>query len=99
LSGPSSSIWITIDAVIYVINGVAIFVMFVCKPTIWIRLQSKFSIIFKRAEGNCLTFFVTKRAAIMNSLSNQQESSGSTNITKSHGIGHSVEAHDMQLRE
>jgi len=73
--------------------------MFVCKPTIWNRLESKIPTL-KRTEGkNCLTWFENKRGAIMNALSNQQESSGSTNLTNSHGTGHSVEAHETQLRE
>jgi len=40
-----SKVWITIDVVIFVINGVAIFIMFVCKVTIWNRFQSKFPIL------------------------------------------------------
>jgi len=84
-----SAIWITIDAVIYITNGVAIFVMFVCTPTIWNRLQSKF-LILKRSGENVFTFFVTKRRIKMNSFSNQQESSGSTNVTDSHDIGRPI---------
>ena len=81
-----STIWIAIDAVIFIINGVAIFVMFVCKPTIWNRLQLKFFVV-KRAGVNVLTFFINKKRGVMNnSLSNQQASSGSSNITVSDRI-------------
>ncbi len=41
LVGGDSKYWVTTD-VLNILTGVIIFIMFVCKPTVWKRLQKRF---------------------------------------------------------
>ena len=44
--------WVVTDVINILINGVAVFIMFACKPAVWSRLQSKI-IFLKRLDGLC----------------------------------------------
>ncbi len=96
--GGNPVFWVVTDVINILINGVAIFIMFVCKPTVWCRLQAKFPCL-KRLDVLCPSC-MKKRAynpRQHTSVTNQDSSGFSVaTTTVDHPGGNSIEAHNMK---
>jgi hypothetical protein len=73
--GGNPVFWVATDVINILINGVAIFIMFVCKPTVWSRLQAKFPYL-KLLDAVCPSSCMKERDQPVNILENHQEISG-----------------------
>jgi len=67
--------WVVTDVINILINGVAVFIMFACKPAVWGRLQSKI-IFLKRLDGLCPNNCTKERAQPVHISETHQETTG-----------------------
>jgi len=95
--GGNPAFWVVTDVINILINGVVIFIMFVCKPTVWCRLQAKFPCL-KRLDGlypSCMEKRVYNPRK-QNSATNQDASGFTLSTADDHPSGHAIDAHNMK---